>query len=528
MKERLSKIEDLAPVLTAASMRESDRISIEEIGISGFTLMESAGRESALIAHEMISDIADPHVVILCGKGNNGGDGFVIARYLVQDGIRVSVLLTAPIESYTGDALKNLDILHTLIERDLAAGLTIAEAESHLNALHDADLIVDALLGTGLASEVREPIASYIAVINDCDAAVLAVDMASGLNADSGEIMGISVVANVTATMGAAKTGLLVGQGPDVSGIIQVVDIGIPPRVLASQASLSGCGFLSDDTYVSERLLPRKRSDHKYSTGPALVVGGSESFPGAPALAARGAARAGSGYVVCCCPEEIRGLLLEKLDEIPVEGWTAVNNGVQELVERLGSRWEKAKAMLIGPGMGREDGTHDVVRDFLTRFQGPAVIDADALFALQSDREWVAAHSEGKWVFTPHEGEFRRLSGSEPESGDNRLETAQRFAANWNVILLLKGQPSITAAPDGTVVVNRTGNPAVGTAGSGDVLAGIVAGLLAQGMTPSDAALCGIHIAGTAADDSVQEGASQSLVASDILSALPATLLRFS
>jgi len=528
MNKQLSRTEDLAPVLTAASMREADRISIEDIGIPGFTLMESAGRETALIAHELISELSDPSVLVVCGKGNNGGDGFVVARYLAQDGIRVSVLLTTTKDAYTGDARKNLEILNTLIERDLAGALTIEDVSSSAGGLQSADLIVDALLGTGLSSEVREPLASLIASINDSEAAVLSVDIASGLNADSGEVMGNAVLADVTATMGAAKTGLLVNSGPDVSGIVQVVDIGIPAGVLASQAALSGCGFLSDDDYVRERLRPRTRSDHKYSTGPALVVGGSEAFPGAPALAARGAARAGSGYIVCCCPEGIRSLLLEKLDEIPVEGWTGGDTGIQTLVGHLGTRWEKAKAMLIGPGMGREDGIRDVVRNFLTRFDGPVVIDADGLYALGSDQQWVAERSRGNWIFTPHEGEFRRLSGSESASDINRLEAARRFAAEWNVVLLLKGQPSITAAPDGSVMVNRTGNPSVGTAGSGDVLAGVVTGLLAQGLTSFDAAVCGIHIAGTAADDAVQEGASQSLVASDILNSLPGTLLRYS
>jgi len=517
----------LAPVLSASAMKEADRFTIEEVGIPGFTLMESAGRECALIAHEMLGNRSDPLILIACGKGNNGGDGFVVARYLAQDGIRVAVLLSAEPQNYTGEARANLEIISTLVAKKLVTDLSILDFDSGMPHLASADLIVDALLGTGLVSDVRAPFTSVIEAINASAAPVLSIDIASGLHADSGRVMGVAVDADVTATMASAKAGHLIGDGPDFSGDVQVVDIGIAPGVLEIQAGRAGCGHLSDNEYVRDLMRPRERSDHKYSSGPSLIVGGSIAFPGAVALAARGAARAGSGYVVCCGPEEIRPFLLEKLDEIPVESWNSGSpDAVADMIQRLDLRWKKSKAMLIGPGMGREIQTKSIVQELLSHFDGYAVVDADALFALNGEKDWVADNSGGKWIFTPHDGEFLRLVGESEEPVINRIEIARRFAAEWNVTLLLKGQPSITASPDGSVMVNATGNPGAGTAGSGDVLAGIVAGLLAQGLPPFEAATCGIHLAGTAADDTVEGGASQSIMASDILEALPGVLSR--
>jgi len=529
----MSPFSDLPPVLSAAQMREADRITIDEIGISGFTLMESAGREIAEVAQEMIELGTDAwpapppaaEVICLCGKGNNGGDGFVVARYLSANGHRVRVVLMAEQEAYSGDALEHLQVLLRLSKSQT---VTIENYTQLADGLAP-DLIVDALLGTGLNSEVKGAYADAINWMNEQAAPILSVDVPSGLSSDSGMLMGVVVNAHVTVSLAALKTGLLINEGPEYVGALHVVDIGIPPVAL-KRAALNNPHFLSSEVSVAARLpTGPSRSDHKYASGPTLVVGGSASFTGAPVLASLAAARVGSKYVVCIGPEEIRATLAEKLTEIPVEAWEAGANEAQldALIDRLDSRWSKGKALIIGPGLGRGPAMKNLVKHLLARFHGPAVVDADALFALQDEKDWVKRHSQGQWIFTPHSGEFGRLLGH-PVANEDLLESARAFATEWNVVLLLKGQPSITALHSGEVVFNSTGNPAAGTAGAGDVLAGMVAGFLAQGLMPAWSAICGIHIAGTAADLYVEEHASGSMMANDILNCIPRALLEAS
>ena len=522
------------PVLTASAMREADRESIEDLKIPGFILMECAGKAAARRAMGMLPTDRTGRVFICCGKGNNGGDGIVLARFLALFGHRVDVWLSHHPSSFGEDALAHWHLFERLLPENAGADANIRVVDS-ARPDGDVDLIVDALFGTGLRSSVRSPIDEVIRGLNAHPAPILALDMPSGLQADTGEGMQPCIVAAATVTMGALKAGMLLGDGPDVCGSVHVADIGIPAVVLARAAQHAGCARRSSDPWVAERIRPRTRADHKYTTGPALIAGGSEAFPGAPALAARGAARAGSGYVIALCPSEIRTILQEKLDAIPVSSWSHLDNAsADELIDLLGDRWSKAKALLVGPGLGQQEDMGSFVWHLLERFDGPAVIDADgisSLALLPRIAQEFAERSKGRWILTPHDGEFRRLlhASAEAESltEGNRIETARAFAARWNCVLLLKGLPSCCASPDGDVLVNATGNSAVGTAGTGDVLAGIETGLLAQGLSPFDAAACGIHLGGTAADDFVEEGAPQSMVAPDILDLLPTVLNRF-
>ena len=508
-------------------MRAADTYTIEELGIPGFTLMESAGREAARLAAASLS--TGSRVLVIAGKGNNGGDGLVIARWLANQGHRLDVWLTAPSNQLAPDAASNVAIL----ERLNASGLNICPADSwsaEAVSSWQGDLIVDALFGTGLESALRSPFDDIVRAINDHTAPVLALDMPSGLSATTGEAFDPCIRASTTVTMGALKTGLVIGDGPEVSGIIHTVEIGIPGQALSEAAKEAGSAFLSSDEWVSGHLRERTRSDHKYTTGPTLVVGGSDAFPGAPALAARAAARAGSGYVIAAVPASIRSTLQEQLDAIPVASWSIEQEAevaITSLIHELGDRWRKAYALLIGPGIGRDEQATTLVWSLLSAFDGPVVLDADALFALASDRDRVAQASGGRWILTPHAGELARL---DPDaSGDvNLVARVRRVAAAWNCVVLSKGQPSITAHPDGRTIINASGHPAAATAGTGDVLAGIVAGLLAQGIEPMEAAAAAIHIGGTTAGQFVERGASQSLVASDLIEALPEVLRQLS
>lgn len=513
-------------------MRAADAFTIDDLGVSSMTLMEMAGREAARMAARLLGD--KPSRVLICaGKGNNGGDGLVAGRWLLEMGFPVRILLTTAPSEMSADCAANLAVLTRMEEAGLTTGLTISYVDDW--AVEDlpgmqTDLIIDALFGTGLESALRAPFDALVRAMNRHEAPILALDLPSGLSASTGHAFDPCVSAAATLTMGALKSGLLLQDGPDLSGEVEIADIGIPAGILRRETSSSGSGFLSTDAWVASQLRPRTRHDHKYSTGPTLVAGGSMAFPGAPMLAARAAARAGSGYVVVIGPETMPASVQDLGETIPVGVWTSdadAESSIAELIDALDTRWTKARALLVGPGMGRESDTKARMWALLDRFSGPVVLDADALFAIKDERERVADASNGNWILTPHEGELSRLEAA-PEQRHSRIERVREVARMWNCVVLAKGQPSITAAPDGRVIVNGSGHPAAATAGSGDVLAGIITGLLAQGLEPFAAAAAGIHIGGTAAGQFVQKGAAQSLVATDILDALPNVLRQLS
>jgi hydroxyethylthiazole kinase-like uncharacterized protein yjeF len=528
----IDRADILTPVLDAAAMRAADAFTIHDLGMPGKTLMEMAGRDAARLAAHLLAD--KPSRVLICaGKGNNGGDGLVAARWLLEMGYPVRILLTAAPSEMSADCAANLAVLTRMDDAGLTTDLTITHAQDW--AAEDlpgmrADLIIDALFGTGLESALRAPFDALVRAMNRHEAPILALDLPSGLSASTGHAFDPCVSAAATLTMGALKSGLLLEDGPDVCGAVEVADIGIPASVLIREASSPGSGFLSTNEWVSSHLRPRTRHDHKYSTGPTLVAGGSMAFPGAPMLAARAAARAGSGYVVVMGPETMPSSLQELGETIPVGVWTSdadAESSIAELIGALDTRWTKARALLVGPGMGRASDTQARIWALLDRFSGPVVLDADALFAIKDERERVADASNENWILTPHDGELSRLEAA-PKQRQSRIERVCEVARMWNCVVLAKGQPSITAAPDGRVIINGSGHPAAATAGSGDVLAGVTAGLLAQGLEPFAAAAAGIHIGGTAVGQFVQRGAAQSLVATDILDSLPNVLRQLS
>ncbi len=514
----------LPHVLSTAAMREADRRTIELFGIPGFTLMESAGRRAAEVAYSMLETPRAGRVVCLCGKGNNGGDGFVIARVLQQAGVKVDVCLVGNPDDLTADSAANRMLAVQIAEHEQGFGLVLYRDRRTLSRLEGADLYVDALLGTGLSSNVREPVSEIISWLNSLDTRVLAVDVPSGLASDSGKTLGAVVRATRTVTMGAYKSGLLVGDGPDVCGPITVAEIGIPRFILDELARSEGSGRFCRPEYIRSLLPHRDRRSHKYASGPTVIFGGSPDFPGAPVLAANAASRIGSGYVVAVCPPEIGHLLSRKLTEVPVIAWLTINGAmdIEGTLARIGNRWTKARSVLIGPGLGRDEGAAGLVKGLLERSER-AVVDADGLFALIGEREFVRSRSSGQWVFTPHEGEFTKLYETE-DSGENRVRAAQQFSREWNVVLLLKGMPSLTAAPDGRTLINDTGNPAAATAGTGDVLAGMVAGLQAQGLDSFEAAAAAIHLGGAIADTYAASRAPESMIASDVLFLIPDVL----
>ncbi|MFT5141834.1 MAG: hydroxyethylthiazole kinase-like uncharacterized protein yjeF [Rhodothermales bacterium] len=504
----------MKPVLAGRAMRDADRFTIDEIGIPGFTLMESAGRGAARTIHDWLSakGVTAPSFGIACGKGNNGGDGLVLARVLAGEGRSVTVFMALGSDGLTADAAKNLEILRRLSPPSLRWADTV-------DGLSKSTVLVDALLGTGQQGPARPPLASCMAWLNLQRSLKVALDIPTGLDSDTGGLLGDPFRADLTVTLGALKAGLLFGSGPDVSGKVAVVEIGIPEAALSTRSSEPGCGLLVDDAFVRQALPRRARIGHKYSTGPALVVGGSSKYPGAPALAASAAARVGSGYVATALPGGVPWAGPAEIPSIDSDG------------EELEGWLERAKAVLVGPGMGRGLAAEALFKRVVQAARQPLVIDADGLRVLGNSGGLGLVRSN-PWLITPHAAEFEHLRRSMPNGGDlqsdanasNPAETARAWANRWGVVLVLKGSPTVIASPDGRVVVAAVGGPELATAGTGDVLSGMCVGLLAMGLAPFEAAVCAVHLGGCCAARYVKGRGLASMMAGDIVRLLPIVL----
>ncbi len=510
----------LLPVLQAAAMREADAYTIQEFGIDGRTLMEVAGRACAATAVRMLRESEGDRVAVVCGSGNNGGDGFVAARILALKGLIVDVLCITPPDRLSPDAAHQYRLLERLIDYSNPPQLAIKTA-ARLEDLHQhhPDLWIDALLGTGTTGEVRPQYRAAIEAISEARAPVLAIDIPSGLDADSGAPLGVVVDADVTVTMGALKSGMLFASGPDACGQIEVAEIGIPPSALSDRTDV----FLTTDAAVRNWIPRRRRDAHKYSAGMVLVIGGSAGMSGAPVMSALAAARAGAGYVAVACQENIQPILAQKLTAqttlaLPMDedGGIDVDAALSTLLPLL----SKADAVALGPGLGRARGTINFVLTLLSLLDLPAVIDADALFALAEHPEAFESFRRADWILTPHHGEFKRLVADEADI-DDPIRAAADFATQRECTLVLKGAPSVVAGPDGRVIVSGAGNNALATAGTGDVLTGLSAGFLARGLDPVRAAAAALHIGGAAADAFAGRYEASSMVATDLLRVLP-------
>lgn len=519
----------LPPVLTADAMREADRFTMEDFGVPGFTLMESAGRGAAECIASAYGPLPRRTVMVLCGKGNNGGDGLVVARQLLARGTTVHVVLTAAPGALREDPAQNYALLNQLAasadDRLTLHAFDTVEALDALAQRTRPACFVDALLGTGLTSDLREPIHSIVEWLNAQPVPTVALDVPTGLHSDTGAVLGTAVVADRTITMAALKAGLLVGDGPRVAGRLDVIEIGIPGHALEQTMDRPGCARLTTDAAIRQWLPSRAHDAHKYSAGMAIVVGGAPGYTGAPVMSSLAAARSGAGYVACAAPASVQSILAGKMTEIPTVALPDGDDGLQPdaALHALDERMDQARALLVGPGLGRASNTVQFVRDLLRASDHPIVIDADGLNALTGTIDALADHAAGRWILTPHAGEFQRLADNDADLTDP-IRTAQAYAQRWNCVLLLKGMPSVVAAPDGTAFVNGTGNPALATAGTGDVLAGLCVGLLAQGLAPTYAALCALHLGGAAADHYADRTTRRTMMALDLLHELPHVL----
>ena len=508
---------------TAAEMRRLDEKTIKECGIPGVVLMENAGRAAAVLTAKRLGRMSGLRVAVVCGRGNNGGDGFVMARIFHGWGADVRVFLLSEINRVSGDAKINLDVV-------LKMGLEVVElsCEEHLDqlALNGVDLIIDAILGTGLNSEVRGVYRQAIEKINRTKAFVTAVDIPSGVDSDTGDIMGVAIRADLTATFGLPKIGLLLPPGEDLAGELEVVDIGIPPHVL-SEAD-PGKEFLLEEDFRGT-LKKRSSSGHKGSYGHALIVAGSTGKTGAAALTSLAAARSGAGLVTLAVPASLNPVLEIKVTEAMTEPLPEEEPGFLsgEAAERIIELAQGKTVLALGPGLSSRPGCRDFIQKVIENVELPLIIDADGLNCLEGRVE-VLKKAGREVVLTPHPGEMARLIGlSTGEIAANRLKTAGDLASTTGAVVVLKGYRTVIASPDGRLVLNSSGGPHMASGGMGDVLTGVIAGLAAQGLSALSATRLGVFVHGLAADEAAVASGSPGLLASDLLELLPGLWPRF-
>ncbi len=500
---------------TSAAMREMDRITIEDVGIAGIVLMESAGRSVADVVKGIYQDIGDGLVVVICGKGNNGGDGFVVARYLHSWGIEVSCLLAASREEVSGDALTQLDVIDTL-------GVSVVECvdldNEHVQiALDNAVLFVDALLGTGLKSDVRELGSFFIEQMNSSGVPLVSVDLPSGICADTGRVLGQAVIADTTVTFGLAKLGLLVHPGCEHAGEIEIIDIGIPDEVV-EHVGTSGLAVVDLPTPLLE---PRSPDSHKGHFGHVLVVGGTPGRAGAALLAGMGAMRCGAGLVTLCCDERSHASLEGRYPELMVDTAFGADHFDESALNAL---VESRDVIVMGPGLAQTHNCSALVHTVLTASKTPMVVDATALTMLAAEPALFAA-VDVPLILTPHPGEAATLLGcTSADIQYDRFAALERLVEKTNAVVVLKGARTLVGAPACSPAVIVTGNPGLASAGTGDVLAGVIGAFLARGLEPIDAATLGAYVHGTAGDLLAAEVGVEGMAATDLLDALPLVL----
>jgi NAD(P)H-hydrate epimerase len=536
-------------LVKAALMRSLDQEAGQRYGIPGVVLMENAGLSVAqhLLERFWEQRPTGRKVLILAGPGNNGGDGLVVGRHLHNHGAGVDILLTAAPDSYQGDAAVNLKIVtatgipHWVF--DTGGFDRLAEA------IERADLIVDALFGTGFRGLPEEPLASLIRMVNASGKPVLAVDLPSGMEADTGVVAGACIRAALTVTLAAPKLGLYLDPGAGYAGEIVVGDISFPPGLAGGAGldaapggyalagadpalPLDGAAFyLIDIPLLAGFLPPRRSTDHKGSYGHVVVAGGTAGYTGAIALASTAALRSGAGLVTAVVPASLYQVLAVKLTEAMTRPAPESTGGgfSRTAYHALRDLFGKATVLAVGPGLGQDPETA-VFLDGLLRGTGlPTVIDADALNLLACDQRLLndplLAEKRKRWVLTPHPGEMARLLGTSiGEVQADRVGVAMKASQAWGTTIVLKGAHTVVADPGGRILINPTGNPGLATGGTGDVLSGLIAGLLAQGLTPVQAAAAGVYAHGSAADRLAAARGMAGLIAGDLLEELPLVL----
>jgi len=505
-------------ICTPKQMQKIDRKAIDGLGIPGLELMENAGRSTYEMIIDYYGSVEENRIAVVCGKGNNGGDGHVVARYLKEDGAHVEIFLLCSKDAPQGDAAVNLKKAEEL-------GIPIHEILNPENFYipDDTLVIVDAIFGTGFIGNIKSPYDIIIDKINETNIPVIAVDAPSGLDSETGKVSSSTIKADLTVTFGLPKIGQVLYPGKKYCGSLEVVDIGLPAGLDENIDT-----YLVTDSYAAKLLPERKPDAHKGDYGKLFVLAGSTGMTGAASMASLAALRCGTGLVILGCPSSLNPIFEAKLTEVMTKPLPDVKKrgclalrGMGEIRQQI----EWADAVAVGPGIGTHHETVELVQRLAVQVKKPMVIDADGLNCLAKNRDILKQH-QGPLVISPHHGEFSRLSGIETTSiADDRLRLASSFAAEFNLTLILKGAPSIIADPSGRIFINNSGNEGMATAGSGDVLTGAIGGFLAQGMTAIDSAVLATYLHGLAGDSAAETFGSRSMIAGDILENMSEAIL---
>jgi hydroxyethylthiazole kinase-like uncharacterized protein yjeF len=509
-------------ILNAAQMREAERVAIEDVGIPSIVLMENAGRQVVAAIETAFPATLDGRIAVLCGRGNNGGDGFVVARTLQERGVDASVFVIGALADVRGDARANLDILGRL-------GMTVVEVndeqtwELHFSEISECTLIVDAIFGTGLRAPLGGMLETVVADVNASGLPIVAVDLPSGMSADTSHLIGDCIDASMTVTLSAPKLPLVLPPAEPFAGDVVVAHIGITQEIVDAVEGRR-VDLLSPEQ-MRELVDPRAVDSHKGDFGRVSVVAGSRGKTGAAFLAAMAALRSGAGLVTVATPSSCVPIVASMAPEFMTEALSEGSDGTvaESAIEQILDM--RHDVVACGPGLGRTPGVAALVRQILERTDAPLVLDADALMVLGERPEILSGRDDRHVIITPHPGEMARLAGTTVEDVQaHRLEISAEFAARHSVFVVLKGHRTIIATPDGKLFVNPTGGAGLATGGTGDVLTGIIAAWLAQLLDAEAACRLGVFLHGAAGDLAEADEGQVAMTATSVLGNLGAAL----
>jgi len=517
-------------LVTAQQMQEIDKESIDSFGIPGNVLMENAGRGSYYFFCKKFQNSETKKIAVLAGRGNNGGDGFVIARYLMEKGAAVTCFLLSSKRKVKGDAKLNMDLAVKLCNRSTASNIVeipdTAAFQKYKQSILHHDIFIDSILGTGLNSNVRGFFKDIIELLNASSKPVFSVDIPSGLHSDTGRPLGTAVKADATATFAFAKAGHFLYPGNIHTGELKIIDIGIPEYIAQKKnIKLS----LIEKNQIAELFKPRKFQSHKGNYGHLMIIEGTAGKTGAAALCANAAMRCGTGLVTLgiasSLNKTVEPMLIEPMT-VPLpekeKGYLSQNSFIQ-IQEELKDK----NALAVGPGIGTGKGTVKLVHELVRTSKVPLIIDADALNCISQNPD-ILKTKQVPAVLTPHPGEMARLCNiTTTEVQNNRLKTASDFAKRFNSIVILKGAGTIISCPDGQNMICPTGNPGMASGGVGDVLTGMIAGLCAQKFSPENASMAAVYIHGMCADLLAHDMGSFGFIASDIIKTIPGAIHKY-
>lgn len=515
-------------ILTGQQMKEFDSQAIKAYAIPSLILMENAGRSVAQVLQARIPDLRHQRVVVLAGKGNNGGDGLCAARHLLNAEVAVEVWVVGAMEELSRETHTQAEML-----QNMGAKISYLTSPRALRALkislRHGDIVLDALLGIGVKGPVRGLLQPIIALINQCEAFVAAVDLPSGVDADTGHVGNVAVEADLTITLEYPKLGLLLYPGRDFAGEILVAPLGYPN---ALRSSFESRMEWVDEEYVRGRLPCRKAYSHKGDYGRVLLIAGSRGLSGAAIMAAEAALRSGAGLVYMGYPQSLSPVIESRLLEavkfpLPeVDG--ALSAQALKIIEDVLSE-AGMDVLAIGPGLSRTPSVVQLIHKLLPKVKIPLVIDADGLNALATPQgRKIIKQLKATAILTPHAGELSRLIDLEVSVIEaDRVGMARKTARDWGVVLVLKGVPTVTALPSGEIFINSTGNSGLATGGSGDVLTGLMAGLMAQGISPEESAPMGVYLHGLLADRLKPELGERAMLPRDLLNVMPRVLKEY-